>query len=260
MLNFITHCGANQVERQALNAVQMPASTDTYAPLAYADFVDTVEDRLGDIGFRFGETAFAVNYRRTRRDGALLPEDPTQSKFFGIAELLSNNNSDVNALVVGLRSSLDQSLAPSVAFGSQVFVCDNLSFTGEVIIKRKQTSYCRRDITTMITDAVGKVSVMREHQEMRFEHYQTAQLRGHKPDALITELYRRGVVNASRMGKVIEEWDEPSHDFGGRTAWRMFNAVTEALKGAPVFEMPKRTIELQNLMDEASGFEIARAA
>lgn len=251
-INLVLHCGANELPRADLARVPVPAATRSYNPLPYADFVNIVEDQLASIGFRFGEQSYAINKKaRDHRTGELLP-NVKGSKFFGIAELLNGSNSDVNALVVGLRSSLDMSIAPSIAFGSQVFVCDNLSFTGEVVIKRKQTTYGRIELPALINEAVQGVAIMRDNQNRRFEHYQETTINKRTAGAVIVEMYRRGIVNTSRLGKVIEQYDEPAHDFGGRTAWRLFNATTEALKGSPVFDMPTRTMGLQALLDEAT--------
>ncbi len=93
---------------------------------------------------------------------------------------------------------------------------------------------------------------MRQNQDRRFEIYQDTKVQSNKAGAVICEMYRRGIVNTTKLGKVIEEWDNPSHDFGGRTAWRLFNATTEALKGTPVLDMPQRTIKLQSLLDEVT--------
>ena len=236
--NLMLHCGANAVERDALSGVVIPKATQSYKPLPYCDFVDMVQDQLQDFGFRFDGEAHGL-----MKDG---------SKYFGIANLVNGAANDQHALVVGLRSSLDKSIAPSIAFGSQVFVCDNLAFTGEVTISRKQTRFIGNDIRPLIYDAVANVTQMRKNQDRRFEIYQDTKILSNKAGAVICEMYRREIVNTTKLGKVIEEWDNPSHDFGGRTAWRLFNATTEALKGTPVLDMPTRTIKLQTLLDEVT--------
>lgn len=236
--NLVLHCGANAVERTALSGVVIPKTTESYKPLPYCDFVDMVEDQLQEFGFRFGNEAHAL-----MKDG---------SRYFGIASLLNGKQNEQHALVVGMRSSLDKSIAPSIAFGADCFVCDNLSFTGEVVISRKQTRFIGDDIRPLIYDAVSNVTVMQQNQDRRFEIYQNTKVLSNKAGAVICEMYRRGIVNTTKLGKVIEEWDNPKHDFGGRTAWRLFNATTEALKGTPVLDMPQRTIKLQTLLDEVT--------
>jgi len=233
------HAGASEVERNALSGVVIPAKTRSYNPMPYANFVDMVQDELANIGFRFGGESHAL-----MKDG---------SKYFGIASLLNGSDNEQHALTVGMRSSLDKSIAPAIAFGSAVFVCDNMAFTGEVTLKRKQTRFINADIRPMIADAVGRVKGMRDNQNRRFEIYQGVPLTTAKAGAVICEMFRRDIINPSRMGKVISEWDAPTYEHGGRSAWRLFNAATEALKGSPVIELPTKTIKLQTLLDEVSG-------
>jgi hypothetical protein len=234
------HAGAEEVSRAALSGVIIPAATRSYSPLPYNNFVDMVQDELADIGFRFGGESHAI----MKADG---------SRYFGIANLLNGSDNEQHALTVGMRSSLDKSIAPAIAFGSAVFVCDNMAFTGEVTIKRKQTRFINQDIRPMIADAVGRVKGMRDNQNRRFEIYQDSNITTAKAGAVICEMFRRGVINPQRMGKVIQEWDTPSFEHGDRTAWRLFNAATEALKGSPVIELPTKTIKLQTLIDEVTG-------
>ena len=64
------------------------------------------------------------------------------------------------------------------------------------------------------------------------------------------------VLPASRLPVLLEEWRRPRHrEFteGGRTAWRLFNAFTEAIKGRNLAVLPKRTQVLHGLMDSACG-------
>lgn len=234
------HAGAEEISREALQGVIIPAATRSYSPLPYNNFVDMVEDELNDIGFRFGGQSHAI----MKADG---------SRYFGIAALLNGSDNEQHALTVGMRSSLDKSIAPAIAFGSSVFVCDNMAFTGEVTIKRKQTRFINSDIRPMIADAVGRVKGMRDNQNRRFELYQDTKMLSNKAGAVICEMYRRGIINTQRIGKVVEEWDAPTYDHGGKSAWRLFNAATEALKGSPVIELPTRTIKLQSLLDEVTG-------
>lgn len=233
------HAGAEEVTREALQGVVLPAATQSYSPLAYSDFADMIQDELAQIGFRFGGEAHA-----------LMKKD--NSRYFGIASLLNGSDNEQHALTVGMRSSLDKSIAPAIAFGASVFVCDNMSFTGEVTLKRKQTRFNLRDIRPMIADAVGRVKGMRDNQNRRFEIYQDTAMTSAKAGAVICEMFRRGVINPQRMGKVIQEWDNPTFEHGDRTAWRLFNAATEALKGSPVIELPTKTIKLQGLLDEVA--------
>ena len=238
---LMLHCGAAHAERQELGQVPLPQATKTYQPFGHEPFLNLVEDKMQDVGFRFGAQEHSLT-----RDG---------KRYFGLVQLLNGGSSDQHALVMGLRNSYDKAFAASVSFGAHVFVCDNLSFTGEVVVGRKHTVNIERDLPGLVVSCVSQTKVMAHVQDQRFESYQDRKLDDAKADRLIIDFLRRGVINTSRVEKVVNEWYEPETDHGPKRVWRLFNAVTESLKGSPLHDMPRRTIELQAMCDEQSNFK-----
>jgi len=51
---------------------------------------------------------------------------------------------------VGLRNSHDKSFPIGIAFGSRVFVCDNLAFIGDQVIRRKHTVKAKREFAPIL--------------------------------------------------------------------------------------------------------------
>lgn len=248
--------GCSEVNRTALSSVELPevgyrtlkdgSKAVSYQPIGHDYLVDMVEDCMADIGFRFGPQHHGLSH-----DGA---------RYFGVVELMWAEQRDDFALVLGLRNSLDKRFPAGVAFGKTVRVCANLDFSGEQSFGRKHTANILRDLPNMIMAAVSNTKTMAHNQVLRAETYQGFKLRDELADHLIMNMLRRGAINATRVPKVVQEWDEPSYDHGPRTMWRLFNAATEALKGTNIHEMPKRTIELQAICDEATEFLPVAAA
>jgi hypothetical protein len=50
-------------------------------------------------------------------------------------------------------------------------------------------------------------------------------------DQAIMQMYRSGVINVTRIAEVLDAYENPPHDWGRETAWRLFNATTFALTG-----------------------------
>lgn len=241
--NLMLHCGATEVARTELgnpDIVKMPAATRTYMPIGHLPYVELVQDKLADVGFRFGTEAHALT-----KEG---------KRYFGLVHLLCGKENEQHALVLGIRNSIDKSFPAALAFGAQVFVCDNLCFNGEIKVSRKHTTNIWRDLPSLIGAAVSQTALMRDNMDDRFSCYQDRRLSTKQADHLIVEALRNGAINTSRVEKVVQEWDEPSHDFGPRTVWRLHNAVTEALKGAPLHDIPNRTMQLHAILDRAAGF------
>lgn len=229
-----------EVNRPALEGVVLPPATESYQPIGHNVLLDMVEDSMGDIGFRFGAQHHGLSH-----DGA---------RYFGIVELVNGSNHDEFVMLAGIRNSLDKRFGAGVAFGNQVLVCANLCFFGERKVGRKHTPNILRDLPELVAEAVSGTRALQQMQVDRFALYQETALPQREADHFIMNLLRHRVIAASGIGKVLREWDEPSHDFGGRTVWRMHNAVTEVLKDTNIQEMPTRTIALQRLTDEVAGF------
>lgn len=258
------HCGAESIDRHQLALVPTPPPMGPrHQPYPYIDFVDRVADGLQTIGLGVVEERYGL-----MKDG---------SRFFGLMECrpihaammqTAQGRERDYALMVGLRGSHDQSLARGLVAGSRVFVCDNLCFSGEVQISTKQTTHIERRLPGLILDAVRGLDGIFQVQDARFAQYRAFQVKPRIGDAIITELVRREVINPSHVGRLIREWDHPSHEEhaeNGWSLWRMHNACTEALKvpldddGMPARAAApmamERTIGLTKLLDEVSHFD-----
>ena len=243
-MDFMIHCGGTQVARPELAAVEMPQHTRSYTPVGHDNLANLIEDKLGEVGYTFVDQAHALN-----KEG---------KQYFGMAHL---QNCGEWGLVAGWRNSYDKSLIAGFVVGSQVFVCDNLAFSGEVQIGRKHTRHILRDLPYMVEAAVRGTRHMAEQQTIRYDRYHQAQLKDSDANHTVIQMLRQGVITTQRVEKVINEYYEPSHEEhltnGQRTNWTLFNACTEALKGTGLNNMPTRTIKLHALMDQATDYALA---
>jgi hypothetical protein len=243
-LNFMIHTGGYHVERQQLNVTETPLPTKTWTPIPHWQLVDEVEKSLQGSGFNIVQQAHAL----ARND----------SRYFGMFEIANGKNSDEYSTVVGLRNSHDKSFPAGLVIGSGVFVCDNLCFSGEIKFGRRHTSNIVRDLTGLVDAAVGRINNLRVTQDQRLDAYKQAELSIPEADHLLIELLRARVVTATKIPKILKEYNEPSHpEFikDGETVWRFFNAVTEHLKGG-LADLPRVGQALHGIMDGAAGLVI----
>lgn len=238
---------ANAVERIELNRTAPPPATRSYQPIRHGDLVDLIEDKMTDAGFKFGEQSHAL-----WRDG--------DARYFGMFQLLHNNENSDFALMLGIRNSYDMSISAQMLLGAHVFLCANMSYSAANIIGRKHTTNILRDLPDLIQIQVEQTQVYAIRQEQRFEHYQSTKITDARADRLMIQMLRQGAIQSSKFSKLVNEWYEPRFDHGPKRGWRLFNACTEALKGTPVHDLPRRTLALQQIVDEETGFEFAQAA
>ena len=153
--------------------------------------------------------------------------------------------------VLGLRNSYDKSMSSGVCVGATVFVCDNLSFNGDVTFARKHTANLLRDLSWLIAETVAQLPTRFSAQADAFENYRRAELSDRHAHDLIIRMVDQGVINIGDIRNVLKEWREPRHpEFAkvGKTAWRLFNATTEVIKG-DLWRLPIRTTRLHSVLD-----------
>lgn len=135
--------------------------------------------------------------------------------------------------ICGLWNSHDRKFPVGISFGSRVFVCDNLAFVAEHVIRRKHTVNAKRDLPGLVSRFVEPLAGQRREQHEKIELYKFTSLTDQTADHAITEMYRQGVINVQRIATVEHEWQEPRFEefADNRNAWRLFNAATYALSG-----------------------------
>ena len=242
--NLCLHCGAAEVPRKALAAVPTPAPTETWRPIPHEEYVRQVEWELPRYGLDVVNAAYALTH-----DGG---------RFFGLLQVTRNGleNSE-HSLVVGLRNSHDKTLTAGLVAGSQVFVCDNLAFSGEVSVSRKHTSFITMDLPGLIGNAVGRLLGLFQTQDQRVARYRATQLSDAAAHDLTVQALDARVICASKIPRVLKEWREPIHEaFRPRTTWSWFNAVTEALKGGGLHTLPRHTRSLYGICDAYAGVAV----
>lgn len=241
-LNLILHCGASHVTRDDVDNAATPANTATHYPIPHSQLVERIQDQLGEAGYNVVQEAYGLTNEAQR--------------FFGLMQLVHENDQKLqdHSIVIGVRNSHDKSFQASIVAGSGVFVCDNLSFSGEIKVARKHTRHILRDLNGLTHRAISQLAAKYREQELAFAAYQDTELSDEGAAHLILQGMDRKVYPASAAPKVWAEWREPKHEeFKTRNVWSLFNAVTEVAKEwSPVLSM-SRTQLLHGLCDAKCG-------
>lgn len=241
--NLILHCGAAKVEREALAAVTTPASTETWFPIPHISFVEQVETALAAANMRVVEQAHSLT-----KEG---------NRYFGLLQIANcQSTGEDYSYVLGMRNSHDKSFPGGLVVGSQVFVCDNLSFSGEIRIARKHTRFIMRDLPTLTANAIGMLAEKWTLMNDRIAKYKTTEISDRDAHDFVIRSLDVGATTLQQVPAIINEWRAPRHpEFAqDKTAWRLFNAFTEIGKEVSLTMLSKRTINLHGLMDAQVGF------
>lgn len=236
--NLVLHRGAKPVTPEELQEFKAPPPEGRWFPLSHGRVLSVVTDTLGEAGYGIERQQLGV-----LRDG---------SRFFGTLDLKSPV-ADGISLAVGIRNSVDKSFPLGFCAGSRVFVCDNLAFSSELLVRRKHTIFGERDFVRRIAEAVGSLASFQEQEAIRIERMQSFELAEDQADALILRGFERGIVGARELPRVLQQWrNPPFEEFRPRTAWALLNAFTSAMKergGSQPQAYATQTMRLHGLLD-----------
>jgi len=232
-MSLCLHSGANIVELECLRETTTPEATATWTPVPHFTLLNRVKNALQASGQVVKSEEHAL-YKGGDR-------------YFGLLHLDSTNGSNT---VVGVRNSHDRTFPAGLSMGNRVFVCDNLSFSGDVVLKRRHTKYIERDLDNLIYRAVGRLGELKVAQEQRLLAYKNTQLTDPEAHSMMIRALRARVVSGDQVARVAKAWEEPAYEpFKERTAWSLFNGFTEVLKGTAPTMLVKRTMALQGLFN-----------
>lgn len=234
-MTLILHRGGEAIDLPALRDVPVPEPTATHIPLAHHELVEMVKYALGYYNHEIVEEHHAI-----AEDGM---------RYFGLLTLKSADGLYTDTL--GLRNSNDKKFPIGLAYGAMCFVCDNLSFHGDFTISRRHTVNSRRELPGLVAELIRPLADHRAAQAKTFLTYQETVLDDGLADQAIMSMYRQGVINVTRIADVLSEWETPSHDWGQKTLWRLFNATTFVLSGK-VMEQPQATPKLHKILDDVA--------
>ena len=232
------HAGGRLVSEEELREYKAPPPEGRWFPIAHHDVLRKVKETLNDAG-----------YEVERQQLALARKD---HRFFGTLDLKTTLASGVN-LAVGVRNSTDKSFPLGFCAGNRVFVCDNLAFRSELLVKRKHTRFGEQRFANAIANAVTALQGFRELEAERLRRLMNTELREEQADSFILRAFEKGIISTYQLPAVLKEWRSPSfEEFGPRTAWSLLNAFTTVLRDRAERQPQSfmvQTMRLNNLLE-----------
>lgn len=245
--NLMLHTGGREVEREELKQIILPPATRTWKPIGHETVLNTALDSLNESGYRVRKMKLGLAN--------------SGSRFFGTLDLESILVPGV-ALAVGLRNSIDKTFPMGFCAGSRVFVCDNLAFSADLMVRRKHTINGQRRFSDDIVVSVSKLKDFVHNETKRIEILQHKMLSDVEAESfMLRSCVQKGIVAQKDLPAIFREYHEPRHeDFRPRTAWSLLNAFTEIMRDMQASnpnELAKRTMRLQAMLTQD---DILRAA
>jgi hypothetical protein len=227
-MSMCVHAGGRYTTLDEVTAVIPPPSTRSWDPMPHSEVIDLIQNEIPKVGLQI------VGFQHALRDR----KEIKGSQYFGLLSVRDVMNRGLESpdmeLQIGIRNSVDKSLAAALVAGTKVFVCDNLAFSGEVALNRKHTSNIRRDISDKVKSAFVKLLNLFGSQKEQIDGFKVREITDADRDRLTTLVMRNGIMPPSRFKKLEEQFasDDPAACGGIQepTLWRFMNAVTQVLK------------------------------
>lgn len=237
MSDLMLHRGSRLVERAELETVPVPPATSTWFPLSHSQVLSGVEEMLGGTGFQITRSQLALSQNNAR--------------FFATLDLETKITEGVT-MTVGVRNSIDKTFPIGMCAGSRVLVCDNLSFSADILVVKKHTRFGRDRFQEGIAAAVGSLRQYQQVEADRIGLYRERTVEETEAAACLLHAFEQGILSTRTLPLAIDEWRKPALDeFQPRTAWSLFNSFTSALKErqANPAEFAALTMRVYRLLD-----------
>ena len=178
--DLMLHCGGHAVDRRDVRKVRAPEPTDTWFPLDHLHVLDEVETQIRESGLQIVNQAHALSHEGNR--------------YFGLIQVHREFNSKDYSWVVGVRNSHDKTFPAGVVAGSQVFVCDNLAFCGEIKFGRKHTRFIERDLPILVGDALTQLNDEWITMDFRINGYKDKRIQDWKAHDIAVKAIDDGIL------------------------------------------------------------------
>lgn len=221
MDGMMLHCGSENATLAQVLQVAVPEHTATWNPVAYGQAIDFMKDTALDrLGLDIKSESFGLN-----KAGSQL-----------FARMTLDTGDSDQGLSIGLRQSYDKSLALGVAVGANVFVCDNLCFSGDAFkVVRKNTKMVWADFQRLVVEQISSALANYDSIKSDNDSMKEQSCNERRGNAILGVAMGQGILTPTQATVAFGDWAKPRHEeFSDRNVWSLYNAVTEGLKkGGP---------------------------
>lgn len=246
MTSLCLHRGSREVPVELVHSTPTPAADGAHHPIAHGLVLDIVRNRIGAQGLAIMKEQHALS--------------PDGARYFGCLELDMRSDDGSMAYSVGVRNTHDRSYAAALVLGTRVFVCDNLAFSGEVLLGRKHTRHIERDLPELVNTGFRALRAERIRHEDRILAYRSADLTNKDAhDLIVRAIGYDKVVPPTQFLAVLNAWNTPEFpEFEPRTVWSLVNAFTQVVrdKSRSLPTTVLRSQKIHDSMDRALGLHL----
>lgn len=223
--------GSNKVTEAEVIQVPAVPFTRSHHPIHHRNIIDAIRSGVVATGLEIVNTEYVLANNGMR--------------MFGVWDLSGGN--DELCWSIGIRNSMDKSMALGITAGTRVFVCENLAFSGEFVEFRKHTKGLIHDeLEFMAYRAMKKMVTNLTKFQSWHEGLKNFSLTEWDAKILLVEIMTNSIIPPSRFARFIELY------FGGvydHTLWGFHETVTDMLRDSNLLTLPGKNKMLNGVLD-----------
>ena len=228
---------SGRVTKEEAFAIPVPEQTRTYTPVPNEELWKMLQRTAEMRGLQLSEPQMGVAHKGQR--------------LFGVADITNQDHLDEEVrLTLGFRNSYNRTLSVGVCFGSKVFVCDNMCFSGYASeeedavgqLHKRHHSDVFEGLQIRLKEAMDKFEIFKNYQTKFYERLKEIKLTDAEAMEFIHHSVGAEAITAKDCYTVGNHWlyqaNCPEHEaenwhkeFMPRNAWSLFNCFTEIHKG-----------------------------
>ena len=230
-------CASDEVDFADVQKVSTPQPSDRWHPIAHDALVGQFRDAVDNSNLEIINEHHSLHRYGQRYFG-----------LFQIKGIGRKHGSDVGT-VMCLRNSHDKAFRAGIAAGDAPFVCSNLIFSNEIVLGRRHTTNIMRDLPSLVSRAIGKLTASWQATDNRIDSYKSCEIDDRTAHDLILRGFQAGACGKTQIADILGQWHKPEHEnFEGRDLWSLQNAFTNVYRGN-VLNTAKRSDSLYSVLD-----------
>ena len=207
----------NPVKREDLADIPFNHAdgSDRYKPVEHSVLANSVINQINGLGLDIKKEVWGVAQGNLSLFGEVVLDN-----------VLDNPEME---FTIGIRANNNKRFPVTLVSGANVFICDNLVITGEIIVKKKHTINLHLDdeIRNGISRCVSNSKFMTD----MVEQMKVNTVSEPRANDLMMKSAVDGLVSFSHLKDVHKEWKTPSHsEFNPRNEWSLYNCFNEVMK------------------------------
>jgi len=231
---LIAHCDTEYVEESQVLDIESVEGTETWKPISHRDVIIPLQNALVTTGLKIARKTYSLS--------------PNGHKMFAVWQL--DNVDGEMAYTLGVRNSMDKSLALGIVAGTTILVCDNLAFSGDFIRFRKHTKGIVNELDELCLEAVKNVTGNLKRFAEWHKRLITYILRRRQAEVLTFRAMETGVLNPSQFGAFYRLYFEEKAKYGRPDLYSWHEAVTDLNRQKNLFQVLDRNKGLNRVCNE----------